>query len=386
MAEVVANLRRIVPEKGLPTMKRTKLILVGGFLGTGKTTLLCQAAHQLTQQGHRVAVITNDQAPGLVDTLIFKQAGWTVGEIAGGCFCCKFDDLVETANDLIQAANPDILIAEPVGSCTDLSATVLQPFKDILAPQFELAPFTVLIDPNRLLDVIAKSPLSPLHSSARYILRKQLEEADILVLNKADQLPLPDFQKLQDELGKQFPHTPLLSMSALHGQGVPQWLEAVMQPGTLVGQKLAEVDYDTYAEGEAVLGWLNVTASASPRERLDWGSWSNGFLESLQRILTNKSAEIAHIKMLVISAGNQSLSASLTSSQGKVTIRGQMYGDSRVTLVLNARVQLPSEELLAAIEEHLKTACGAIIQLRVSAIQSLSPGRPQPLHRYATVI
>jgi G3E family GTPase len=62
-------------------MKSTKLILVGGFLG--KTTLLCQAAQQLTQQGYRVAVIANDQASGLVDTRIFKQAGWTVGEIAG---------------------------------------------------------------------------------------------------------------------------------------------------------------------------------------------------------------------------------------------------------------------------------------------------------------
>ncbi|MGB7590985.1 MAG: GTP-binding protein [Terriglobia bacterium] len=44
-------------------MKKRKLILVGGFLGTGKTTLLWQAAQQLTQQGHRVALITNDQAP-----------------------------------------------------------------------------------------------------------------------------------------------------------------------------------------------------------------------------------------------------------------------------------------------------------------------------------
>jgi len=91
-----------------------------------------------------------------------------VGEIAGGCFCCKFDDLVRTANSLIEAANPDIVMGEPVGSCTDLSATVLQPFKDTLAHQFDLAPFTVLIDPNRLRDAMELNPLNPLHSSARY--------------------------------------------------------------------------------------------------------------------------------------------------------------------------------------------------------------------------
>jgi Ni2+-binding GTPase involved in maturation of urease and hydrogenase len=366
-------------------MKKRKLILVGGFLGTGKTTLLWQAAQRLTQQGHRVALITNDQAPGLVDTGIFKQAGWTVGEIAGGCFCCKFDDLVGTASGLIEAADPDILMGEPVGSCTDLSATVLQPFKDRLADQFDLAPFTVLIDRNRLRDAMDHSPLNPLHSSARYILRKQLEEADLLVLNKADQLPASDLQELENELRNQFPGTPLLTMSALHGQGIPEWLEWVQQ-GTPVGQKIAEVDYDTYAEGEAVLGWLNATASLSSNLAIDWGAWGLGFLEGLQRSFSSKSAEIAHLKMLLVSASNQSLSANLTSSRGKATLRGEIYGDSPMALVLNARVQISPAELRAAIEEHLKAACGETIQLQITAIQSLSPGRPQPLHRYASVV
>ena len=374
-----------ISEKGLPTMKTRKLVLVGGFLGTGKTTLLWQAAQQLTQQGHRVALITNDQAPGLVDTGVFQQAGWTVGEIAGGCFCCKFDDLVGTANALIEAADPDIILGEPVGSCTDLSATVLQPFKDQLAGRFDLAPLTVLIDPNRLHDAMDQSLLNPLHSSVRYILRKQLEEADIIVLNKADQISASDFQKLQDGLRNQFPGTLLLSMSALHGQGVSAWLKRVQQ-GDAVGRTIAEVDYDTYAEGEAVLGWLNATASLFPKEAIDWGAWGLGFLEGLQRSFSVKSAEIAHMKMLMISANNQSLSANLTSSQGKATLRGQVYGDSPMTLVFNARVQMPPKELQTAIEQHLKSECGETIRLQITAIQSLSPGRPEPLHRYATVV
>ena len=366
-------------------MNKRKLILVGGFLGTGKTTLLWQAAQRLTQQGHRVALITNDQASELVDTGILKQAGLAVGEIAGGCFCCRFDDLVGTANNLIQAANPDIIMGEPVGSCTDLSATVLQPLKDTLAHQFDLAPFTVLIDPNRLRDGLDQNPIKLLHPSARYIIRKQLEEADIIVLNKVDQIPASDLQKLQEELQNQFPSTPLLSMSALHGQGIPEWLEWV-QRRTPAGQKIADVDYDTYAEGEAVLGWLNATASLSPKEPIDWGAWGLRLLETLQRNFSSKSAEIAHMKMLMVSASNQSLSANLTSSQGKATVRGQIYGDSPITLVFNARVQISPGELHAAIEEHLKALCGETIQLQITAIQSLSPGRPQPVHRYATVV
>ena len=92
------------------------------------------------------------------------------------------------------------------------------------------------------------------------------------------------------------------------------------------------------------------------------------------------------MKMLMVSANNQSLSANLTSSQGKATLRGQVYGVSPMTLVFNARVQMPPEELHSAIEEHLKAVCGEKIQLHITAIQSLIPGRPQPLYRYATVV
>ncbi len=372
-------------EKGLFSMKKRRLILVGGFLGTGKTTLLWQAARQLKDQGHRVALITNDQAPELVDTGILKQEGLAVGEIAGGCFCCKYEDLVGTANSLIEAADPDIIIGEPVGSCTDISATVLQPLKDTLANQLDLAPYTVLIDPNRLRDALEHNALNLLHPSVRYIIRKQLEEADIIVLNKVDQISAAELRKLEKELQDQFPGRPLLSMSALHGQGIPAWLERVQQP-TPMGQKIADVDYDTYAEGEAVLGWLNATASLLPLEPIDWGAWSLRLLETLRRGFSGKSAEIAHMKMLMVSADHQSLSANLTSSQGKATLRGQMYGNSPVTLTFNARVQISPAELHAAIEEHLKAVCGETIQLQITAIQSLSPGRPQPLHRYARVV
>ena len=91
-----------------------------------------------------------------------------------------------------------------------------------------------------------------------------------MVLNKVDQISASDLHKLREELQNQFPRSPLLSMSALHGQGIPAWLEWVQQ-GTPAGQKIADVDYDTYAEGEAVLGWLNASASLSPKEPVDWG-------------------------------------------------------------------------------------------------------------------
>ncbi len=54
---------------------KTKLILVGGFLGAGKTTLLWEAARRLGAAGQAVGLITNDQAPDLVDTAFLSRSG-----------------------------------------------------------------------------------------------------------------------------------------------------------------------------------------------------------------------------------------------------------------------------------------------------------------------
>jgi hypothetical protein len=159
-----------------------------------------------------------------------------------------------------------------------------------------------------------------------------------------------------------------------------------VQQGRPAGQKMADVDYDAYAEGEAVLGWLNATASLSPGEPIDWGPWSLRLSEVLQRSFLSASAEIAHMKILMVSASNQSLSANLTGSREKPTLCGHIYGDSPITMVFNARVQISPVELHAAIEEHLKAVCGEAIKLQITTMQSFSPGRPVPVHRYATVV
>jgi len=99
-------------------------IMIGGFLGAGKTTAMVRFASYLAERGLRTGLITNDQSSGLADTRIAGHAGFPVREITGGCFCCRFNSLMEAAAGLARDAAPDVFLAEPVGSCTDLKATV----------------------------------------------------------------------------------------------------------------------------------------------------------------------------------------------------------------------------------------------------------------------
>ncbi|MCH8147187.1 MAG: cobalamin biosynthesis protein P47K, partial [Planctomycetes bacterium] len=68
--------------------------MLGGFLGAGKTTAVGRLATYATDRGLRVGLISNDQSSGLVDTALLRSQGFAVAEIAGGCFCCRFNSLL----------------------------------------------------------------------------------------------------------------------------------------------------------------------------------------------------------------------------------------------------------------------------------------------------
>src|SRR5438105_1978211 len=85
-----------------------RYIMIGGFLGAGKTTAVARLAQYLDAQNLRVGLITNDQGSRLVDTTMLAARGFPVEEIVGGCFCCRFNSLMEAAARLSQAQRPDV--------------------------------------------------------------------------------------------------------------------------------------------------------------------------------------------------------------------------------------------------------------------------------------
>ncbi|MFM7034672.1 MAG: GTP-binding protein, partial [Planctomycetia bacterium] len=135
----------------LPNEEHSKVryVMIGGFLGAGKTTSILRFAEWLSARGLRVGLVTNDQGGGLVDTALAAARRLPVEEIAGGCFCCRFNSLVEAADALLRDTAPDVLLAEPVGSCTDLVATVSLPLEQIYGDRFTVAPVSVVVDPLR---------------------------------------------------------------------------------------------------------------------------------------------------------------------------------------------------------------------------------------------
>ncbi|NBV85363.1 MAG: cobalamin biosynthesis protein P47K, partial [Verrucomicrobia bacterium] len=165
---------------GTPVLGKALYVMLGGFLGAGKTTAVAALAERLVAKGLRVGLITNDQGQELVDTAMLRSKGFATEEIPGGCFCCRFNSLMDAAARLTDASRPDVFIAEPVGSCTDLVATVTYPLRRMYGDQFKVAPLSVLLDPERAMRVFGLAEGRNFSPKVQYIYRKQLEEADIV--------------------------------------------------------------------------------------------------------------------------------------------------------------------------------------------------------------
>ena len=252
-------------------MKRLRFIMVGGFLGAGKTTTLARLARHYTGRGQRVGLVTNDQAQDLVDTNSLRAQGFAVEEVAGACFCCRFDDLVGKVGQLQSGERPDVILAEPVGSCTDLVATVVQPLKDLYGERFEVAPYAVLFKPSHGLRILRNEAGAGFSPKAAYIFRKQLEEADAIVINRIDEMTPARAQGAgRPGRPRSIPACRCCSMSAKTGQGFEALTELLDQQGDF-GRKILDIDYDIYAEGEAELGWLNGSVHVdAPTSRSPW--------------------------------------------------------------------------------------------------------------------
>jgi G3E family GTPase len=364
-------------------MKRLRFVMIGGFLGAGKTTAMARLARFYRERGQRVGLVTNDQAQDLVDTNSLRSQGFPVEEVAGACFCCRFDDLVSKVGQLQEGERPDVILAEPVGSCTDLVATVVQPLRDLYGDRFDVAPYPVLFKPSHGQRIL-KGEGGGFSPKAAYIFLKQMEEADAIILNRMDEITPADVRELTDLMGRTYPGTPVLPLSAKTGQGFETLTGLLDQQGKF-GRKILDIDYDTYAEGEAELGWLNSSVRLTATQPFDLDALLLAIVASLREAFRSSGAEVAHLKVVGLQDGSfgvANLVSSGTEPELSLPSRGRV---AEAELIVNARVAADP----AVLEGQVRRAVQAVsedrgVKASFLSLQSFRPGRPQPTHRYAT--
>jgi G3E family GTPase len=352
-----------------------RIACVGGFLGSGKTTAIIQAARVLMGRGVRIGIITNDQGHHLVDTALVRGLGFPAEEIGGGCFCCRFAEFAVQASRLVEQSGAEVILAEAVGSCTDLSATVCRRMQQHHSAQFELAPLTVMVDPARVREM--RGILSPFDEDVRYLFGKQLAEADRIIVTKRDLLDDEDFSSLQEAIQQFVGDVPVSAMSAKTGAGVSEWVEQILTGHA--GERELQLDYDTYGRAEASLGWLNANIDLVAHDEFSSIDLGEALIAGIQEACRLSGCAVAHVKIMFATAEGRDWIA-LTENSGNPAWGGEreLPWSREASMIINARV--------CAEPEHLQQMVGACVQqvtadrnvrATVCHIESFSPLPPQ---------
>lgn len=354
-----------------------KLILTGGFLGSGKTTAIVNASQQLIHQGKKVGVITNDQGDQQVDSAFIKSLDIPTREVPNGCFCCNYNQLDAHLQSLIEAVQPDIIFAESVGSCTDLIATIVKPLNKI-RPEIETV-ISVFADAELLISLI-EGRSSFLEESVRYIYKKQLEEADLLIINKTDLLSQKQLATVDQAVRSDYPGKTILFQNSFMEQDVSHWIQATEKFNNVLKRNSLELDYDVYGDGESRLAWLDkrITIHTS---RGDGVFVTRKIIGSVFDQIQASHFTIGHLKFfLEADSWNEKISFTNTSTSGDIKVNRQETNN--IKMLINARVQTEPDALEKLIDDVLSNAERTYQCTIVNEEWSVfKPGYPRPTYR-----
>jgi hypothetical protein len=263
---------------------------------------------------------------------------------------------------------PDVIFAEPVGSCIDLTATVIRPIQTLYSDRLRLAPLSVLVDPTTGSQLGSEA----FDRDIRYLVTHQLAEADLVCTTKEDlvmqpvELPVPiDFR-----------------LSGKTGLGVEGWLNEVMTPSRIVGARLLDVDYARYADAEAALGWLNLHAHVDVRSPLAPALVCGPLLERLEKALSRAEILIAHLKVFD-RAGGAWVKASICTNGTEPIVEGDLLAEAaeRHELALNLRAVGDPARCKDLVLSALAQIDGTV---EIQHLQAFRPLPPKPEHRMSS--
>ena len=355
-----------------------KLFLTGGFLGSGKTTAIQHAVEYLHRQHIKCGVITNDQGDQQVDTAFIKSNHIPVGEVANSCFCCNYPALEKNIQAL-QGEKAEVIFAESVGSCADLAATIINPLISFNPGVYNIV-LSVFAD-VRLLVMYLQNNQQLFFEDVTYIYQKQLEEADIIIVNKIDLVTTEQLAAAKKLIDSAWPGKKILYQNSLSAGNVQTWVNTLLAGDVNNDLRPALIiDYDKYGSGEAELSWLDELISVSSNDS-NAAEITYRLINEIQRRVTGANYATGHLKFF-IDAGGQQQKISFTAINNNIHAASINVKTGVANLLINARVQVAPDILKQLVDgaiETVKQQFGCIVTTHKTAC--FAPGYPKPTHR-----
>ena len=228
------------------------VLVVSGFLGSGKTTLVRHLLAEAQLAGERLAVISNEFGELGIDQALLGADGDAYVELEGGCVCCQLsDELRDTLQMLRERVDPHRIVVETSGVALP-SDTQLQFWREPVCDWVEDDVAVIVVNAEQLLEG------RDLHGT----FEDQVTSADLLLLNKVDLVPSDSWERLESMLCEMAPDIPILR--CVHGQVAPDVLFPP-DPDRLRAQRRAAGDRSEPHHHEAFMtGILTIADGIEP--------------------------------------------------------------------------------------------------------------------------
>ena len=180
--------------------RRNPTLVVSGFLGSGKTTLVRQLLARAQAEGERLAVIVNDFGALGIDRALLGAGDARTVELAGGCVCCELsDELVTVLEEIRTRVAPDRIVIETSGLALPYE-TQLSLWRPPVSEWVGDDMAVVLVNAEQLAE----------DRDVGALFEQQVSAADLLVLNQVDRVEAASLPALEARLRAIEPDVPLL--------------------------------------------------------------------------------------------------------------------------------------------------------------------------------
>lgn len=336
------------------TQTKVKYMVTSGFLGAGKTTSMIAFANSIDRRYGKAAILANDLGAGnIVDADFTATTDVLTTSITGNCICYQHENLVDKLHQLCTGGATVIFSDIPGCGIGALDHVYLQ-LEEREPGEFDLMPFTCIVDPERLRMIMPEAAMINLPSEMRFLLDAQMAEADLIVLNKKDSLNHDEIEKRLSFIQATYPDTPVMVMSALTGEGVDEVVDYLMTHQAAAKHREIGYGSEAFIAAENLLSWYNrrVFLEEKTDKNIDFNAVIRDLFEEIRSGLQATGNNVPHLKAFASGSGNDFFKASLLGVDYDIEYASKLSQPySAISVILNARAAADSQ-VMAEIAEN----------------------------------
>ena len=330
-----------------------KFAVFSGFLGSGKTTTMMALTKYHSEHRARAAMISNDLGHGvnLADNRFAQLCGCDASELTDECICYQNEKLADRLNSYFDDGY-ELVISDIPGFGVGALEHVYHGLNKKFPGQFELAPFTVLVEP-RTVELLRGGKGGDLE----YLFDTQLVEADLIVLNKCDLIDEEQKEAELTWLGAHYPQAGVMAISALKGEGLEALSRALMSGRA--SMRCPDIGYG----GEAFMTAMSKMSEFYLQYHavvccgdFDGDAYLTDMAELARMGIRGAGYEIPHLKLLAWEPEGGFGKADLIGTDRAVEVNHRFFGPcTELAVVLNASAACPAGELEALLTDAVRT-------------------------------